>query len=121
MIAFAPIDANSQLIEAELGDVTYQVGLDWNEEAGRWTLSLRNLDDAVLISGVPVMQGALLLRQARNPSCPPGDFLATHTVTGARIGRQDFAAGRAALHYMDPDDIAAYRDAAAGTASAAAA
>lgn len=116
MIEFAPIDTNSQLIEAELGEVTYQVGLDWNEEASRWTLSLLNLDDTVLISGVPVLLGTLLLRQVRNPSCPPGDFLATHTVAGARIGRGDFAAGRAALYYLDPNDIAAYR--AAATASA---
>jgi len=116
VIQFAPIDANSQIIEAELGEVTYQVGLDWNEEASRWTLSLLNLDDTVLISGVPVLLGALLLRQVRNPSCPSGEFLATHTVAGGRIGRGDFVAGRAALYYLDPDDIAAYRAAAASSA-----
>lgn len=113
MIEFAPLDANSQLIEAELGEATYQVGLDWNETAGLWTLSLRNLDSALLLSGVPVLLGALLLRQVRNPDCPPGDFLATHTAAGARIGRGDFVAGRAALYYLDPEDIAAYRAAAA--------
>lgn len=109
MIQFLPIDANSQLIEAELGETSYQVGLDWNETAGRWTLSLRNLDSAFLLSGVPVLSGALLLRQVRNPDCPPGDFLAFATPAGARIGRQDFVNGRARLFYLDPDEVAEVR------------
>lgn len=109
MLQILPIDANSQLIEAELGETSYQVGLDWNESAGLWTLSLRNLDSALLLSGVPVLTGALLLRQARTPDCPPGDFLASVTPAGARIGRGDFVAGRAALYYLTPDEVAEVR------------
>ena len=109
MLQILPIDANSQLIEAELDETSFQVGLDWNETASRWTLSLRNLDSALLLSGVPVLTGALLLRQVRNPDCPPGDFLAFTTPPGGRIGRQDFVTARATLFYLDPDEVAEVR------------
>jgi hypothetical protein len=104
MIPIGIIDANDQLIEAELDDQTYYLGLSWNQEGGLWTLSVRDLNQEILISGIAVVPQSPLLRRVRRPTLPPGD-LAVTAPAGAILDRQSFMDGRAALWYFSAEDL----------------
>ena len=100
---FTPIDANDQLIEAVLDGVSYQVQLSWNEEGQLWSMSIFDLNLVTLISGIAIVPMWPLLRYARSPVLPPGEFV---VVTGLdRISREAFVAGAATLVYVTRDEI----------------
>ena len=102
-VVFTPIDANDMLMEADLDDVTYQVGLHWNQEASRWTLSVHDLDGEPLVSGLAVVADFPLLRQVRDVLLPEGEFVVD--CPGDVIGRRAFVEGRAVLMYFTSDEI----------------
>lgn len=103
MIVLPAIDANDQLIEATLDGRGYYVGLGWNQSAGFWTVSVRNLDTENLytMAGVPNWP---LLRGVRRPDMPPGELVIGLTRNRA-LDRRSFVEGTAALVYFDPDDL----------------
>ena len=98
------IDANDQLLEAELEDRTYYLGMSWNEEGQLWTLSVRDLNKQVLISGIAVVPNFRLLKQLRSPALPPGDF-AVDAPQDMALGRDAFTSGRAVLYYIEAGDF----------------
>lgn len=105
MTPIAVIDANDQLIEVDLDGDVYNLGLSWNEEGQLWTMSLRDLDGVVLLSGIALVANWPLLRQVRRPELPPGEF-AIVAPAGSRLDRQSFASGAATLWYFSPEDPA---------------
>jgi hypothetical protein len=104
MMVLGVIDANDQIIEADLDGTTYHVGLSWNEEGQLWTMSLRDLDQQILVSGIALVPLSPLLRQVRRPSLPPGE-LAIEAAPGSILDRQSFSSGRARLWYFSPEDL----------------
>lgn len=105
MIALPVIDANDMLIEAQLGDAPYYIGLSWNETGGFWALGLRDLNREVLVSGISAVPNWPLLRQVRRPELPPGELVVGAAPDHA-MGRRSFADGSAVLVYFDEDDLA---------------
>jgi hypothetical protein len=99
------IDANDQIVEANLDGTTYHLGLSWNEEGQLWTLSVRDLDRQLLVSGIAVVPLSPLLRQVRRPTLPPGE-IAVDAPAGAVLNRQSFVSGDAQLWYFSPEDLA---------------
>jgi hypothetical protein len=106
MIELYPIDANDQIIEADLDGETYYVGLSWNETGRMWTLSLRNLGGEVLSSSIPAIPGWPLLYQVRHPSHPPGE-LCVYLRTDATLDRNAFVRGEASLLYVERVELEA--------------
>lgn len=104
MQVLGAIDANDQLIEADLDGATYYVGLSWNEEGQLWSLSLRDLDEVLLVSGIAVVPNGRLLRQVRRASFPKGDIVAA-TALGKPLDRQSFISGAAVLAYLSVDEL----------------
>lgn len=101
------IDANDQLIEAELSGRTFYLGLSWNEDAQRWTMSLRDLNRRVLVSGVAVLPLYPLLRQTRTPDYPSGELIvAVGSLRKQELHRSSFKDGDATLLYVEPEDLA---------------
>lgn len=101
------IDVNDQLIEAELSGRTYYLGVSWNEEMGEWTLSIRNLDEQILVSGIALIPLYPLLRQYRREDFPPGELIVA--ISGANrqdLHRNSFKNGEAVLFYVEPEDLA---------------
>jgi len=111
MIQLFPIDANDQIMEADLDGATYYVGLSWNEYGQMWTLSLRNLGGEMLSSSIPAIPLWPLLAQIRQPSHPPGEFVIA-LADGATLDREAFNTGTAALLYFDAADMKEIRAAA---------
>lgn len=105
MFSVDVIDANDQLIECSLDGQAYYLGLSWNEFGQLWTISVRDLNKQVLVSGIRVVPLFPLLRQVRGPDLPPGEIgvdCASETV----LDRRAFADGLATLWYLDADDMA---------------
>lgn len=101
------IDANDQLIEAELSGRTYYLNISWNEEMQDWSMGLRNLDKEVLVSGIMMVPLYPLLRQMRRDDFPPGELIIA--ISGANrqdLHRQSFINGEAVLFYVEPEDLA---------------
>lgn len=105
MTPFDLLDTNDQLHEAELDGATYSVTFSWNEEAQRWTMSLRNLNRDVLVSGIAVVPLWPMLRQVRTLDMPPGEFV-VDCLPGTVLDRRSFANGAASLWYFTADDVA---------------
>lgn len=105
MILINTIDANDMLIEAQLDDGIYHLGLSWNQEGQLWTLSIRDLNFAVLASGIAVVPNWPLLNQVRRPEFPEGE-IAVYSVNDAKLVRKSFVNGEAAIFYFSPDEIA---------------
>jgi hypothetical protein len=99
------IDANDQLVEADLDGTTYHLSLSWNEEGQAWAMGMRNLDLELLVSGVAVLPSTLLLSRVRRPSLPPGDIIVA-AGPGVVLRRDSFASGAAAMFYLSPSDRA---------------
>lgn len=105
MMQLGVIDANDQMIEATLDGQVFNVGLSWNEECQLWTISLRDLNLDVLVSGIAVVPAWPLLQQFRRPEFPLGE-LAVYTPVGVGLDRQSFASGTAGLYYFFASEIA---------------
>lgn len=101
------LDLNDQLIEAELTGRTFYLGISWNEEGQLWTLSVRNLDRQVLVSGIAIRALYPLLRQVRRENFPPGEIIVA--ISGAQrqhLHRDSFKNGEAVMFYVEPEDLA---------------
>lgn len=99
------IDSNDMLIEAQLSDSVYYIGMSWNEEAQQWVMSLRDLNQEVLISGIAVVPNWPMLYQIRRPDFPPGELIA-FTPKFTEIKRRTFMEGKAFLFYIENDNAA---------------
>lgn len=104
MILIPLIDANDQLVEARLDDKAYHLTVSWNEECGRWTMSVRDLNSDAMVSGIALVPSYPLLRQVRRVEMPPGEFLVDAPPASA-MGRDAFASGSAYLWYLSRDDV----------------
>jgi len=105
MIAFNLLNANDQLIEAELDDLAYYLGVSWNEAGQLWTLSVRDLDRQILVSGIRIVPLYPLLKQVRRPELPPGEII-VDCAEGYTLKRDSFTTGVASLWYVDASDMA---------------
>lgn len=105
MMRIGVIDANDMLIEAQLDDSVYHLGLSWNEEGQFWTLSIRDLNLSIMASGIAVVPNWPLLNQIRQPEFPPGE-IAVYSPPGVDIGRKSFVNGSAAMFYFSETDFA---------------
>ena len=97
-------DLNDQLLEATLDGRSYHLTVSWNEEAQRWTMSLRNLDTDTLVSGIALVPLYPLLRQIRQANLPPGEF-GIDAPPGYPMRRDAFTSGVASLWYFSADDM----------------
>jgi hypothetical protein len=104
MMQLGIIDANDMLIEAELEDSVFNIGLSWNEEGQLWTLSIRDLNLSILASGIAVVPSFPLLRQIRKTYFPPGE-IAVYSVNNRPLGRKSFVNGEAAMFYFSREDL----------------
>lgn len=104
MIELGIIDANDMLIEAELDDSVYNVGLSWNQEGQLWTLSIRDLNFSILVSGIAVVPSYPLLRQIRRTYLPLGDFM-VYSVNDKPLNRKSFVNGEAAVLYFTAEEL----------------
>lgn len=98
------IDENDQLIEAELGDRVFNIGMSWNEEGQLWTMSLRDLNLELLASGIAVVSNHRLLEQVRRPEFPSGDF-GVDFDPFKKMTRSSFVDGTARLYYFSRFDL----------------
>lgn len=105
MMRLGVIDANDMLIEAELDNRIFHVGLSWNETGQLWSLSIRDLNLSVLASGISVVANWPLFVQMRRPEFPEGE-LAVYAVPGSRLDRRSFVDGRAGLFYLSAEELA---------------
>lgn len=103
MIRFQPIDANDQLIEAELDGALYHVSLSWNQEASRWTMAVLDLDKRLIVSGIAMVPLWPLLRQVRGPEIPAGEFVVD--APKGWIGRDSFVQRDATLFYVEEAEV----------------
>jgi hypothetical protein len=99
------LDANDQLLEAELDGLAYYLGISWNEAGQLWSLSVRDLDRQLLVSGIRVVPLYPLLQQVRRPELPPGEIV-VDCAEGYTLKRDSFASGAAGLWYFDTVDLA---------------
>jgi hypothetical protein len=96
MIEIHPLDANDQIIEAELDDALYFVGLSWNSTSERWTFSIRDGAGSILLSGLPVMTEYPITLGSRYRGVPRGEFI----VMGVQPDRRAFIDRRSVLYYV---------------------
>ena len=104
MIELGTIDANDMLIEAELEDSVYHIGLSWNQSGQLWTLSIRDLSYSLLISGIAAVPGYPLLKQVRRSYLPAGD-LAIYSINNKNLNRYSFVKGEANLLYFTAEEL----------------
>jgi hypothetical protein len=105
VIWITPVDANDQLIEADLEGDTYYIGLSWNQTMGAWTMSVRDLAGEYLASALPLVPYWPLLHQVRKATMPPGE-IGVWTRDGLPPGRQDFNDMTAVLVYFTAAEMA---------------
>lgn len=105
MMPIALIDANDQVVEADLDEATYHLTLSWNEEGKLWTMDVRNLDGETLASGMAVNAFSPVLSFVRRPTLPPGEFVVV-AAPGYTLTRSSFVSGEAALWYITREEIA---------------
>lgn len=101
MFEIIPVDANDQVIEATLDDTVYFIGLSWNSTGELWTMSLRNGEGTLVISGLAVVINHPLTFGKRYLGMPKGELI----VTGTQPDRLSFIEGRAVLHYVPLADL----------------
>jgi hypothetical protein len=103
MIQLGIIDANDMLVEAELDDSVYNIGLSWNQEGQLWTISVRDLNFSLLVSGIAAVPGFPLLYQVRRTELPPGQ-LWIYSVNNNKLNRKSFVNGEAGLFYFTAEE-----------------
>lgn len=59
-----PLSPQAQKFNIQLGTVTYNLRLSWNDApTGGWVLDLLDVNDVPIICGIPLITGADLLEQ----------------------------------------------------------
>lgn len=105
MIILPVIDANDQLLEAELDGITYFIQLSWNSEAAFWTISIENANNDVIVTGIYLAPDSMLLSNYRQLAVPAGEIIALVEDSRQIIGRQDFVDGMARLFYVTAQEV----------------
>lgn len=106
-IPCAPNAAARWTQRTSLGGRDYLLTFDWNERAGRWSLSLADQDGVAIASGVVLVAALPLLRRVIDARRPPGDIVVVDA-TGAfdaEPGYDDLGA-RFGLLYFEPGELA---------------
>lgn len=86
--------------ETALDGVTYRLTFRWNAREEYWYLTISDLDDVVLASGLKLVPGAALLRHLADfTKRPPGELI----VLGTPM-RDSLSAGDA-VFYADADEV----------------
>ncbi|MCH4591065.1 hypothetical protein L7A47_02095 [Achromobacter xylosoxidans] len=105
MLQIPILDANDSLTEVELDGVTFFLGLSWNSEAERWTLSIENAYNEVIVAGIAVVPDTPLLALYRQLAVPAGELVALAPDRRDAIDRQALPAGKVALLYVEAAEV----------------
>lgn len=106
MLQIPILDANDSLTEVELDGATFFLGLSWNSEAERWTLSIENAYNEVIVAGIAVVPDTPLLALYRHLAVPAGELVALAPDRRDAIDRQVLPAGKVALVYVEAAEVA---------------
>ncbi len=106
MFEILTIDANDQLLEAELDGETYFVRLSWNSEASHWAMEIQNYNQETLVAGIIVVPNVPLLARFHYLAVPEGELMALVLGDTAGITRDGFVTGLASLIYIPAAEIA---------------
>ncbi|MFY3703204.1 phage baseplate plug family protein [Achromobacter dolens] len=106
MLQIPILDANDSLTEVELDGATFFLGLSWNSEAERWTLSIENAYNEVIVAGIAVVPDTPLLALYRHLAVPAGELVALAPDRRDAIDREALAAGKVALVYVEVAEVA---------------
>lgn len=106
MLQIPILDANDSLTEVELDGATFFLGLSWNSEAERWTLSIENAYNEVVVAGIAVVPDTPLLALYRHLAVPAGELVALAPDWRDAIDREALPAGKVALVYVEAAEVA---------------
>lgn len=105
MIRLPVIDANDQLLEAELDGQVFFLRLSWNSEGEFWSLGLSDFERTVVLSGIRIVPDVNLLAMWRHLPIPRGELYALlMDETRGDFVRGDFLDGIGALIYVEQDE-----------------
>ncbi|WP_238888679.1 phage baseplate plug family protein [Achromobacter insuavis] len=105
MLQIPILDANDSLTEVELDGATFFLGLSWNSEAERWTLSIENAYNEVIVAGIAVVPDTPLLALYRHLAVPAGELVALAPDRRDAIGREALPAGKVVLVYVEASEV----------------
>lgn len=71
-----PLNGQPQTLQITLGNVAYQLTVQWRNATG-WVLDIATLDGTAILQGVPLVTGADLLGQYKYLGITGGLFVST--------------------------------------------
>lgn len=105
MLKIPLLDANSQLVEIDLDNNTYFLGVDWNPEGEFWTLSIEDYNHSAIVSGACIVPDSPLIFRHKYLPVPPGEFVAVTKDKRNVISRDDFSSGAVSLIYIEASEV----------------
>ena len=86
--------------EITLDNTTYRATFRWNARESEWYMTLADIEDTVIRSGIKLVAGASFLRHAVNYDVrPPGELMLLGVATRDNLGID------ATLVYLDEDEL----------------
>lgn len=67
-----PTTSESQRMSIQLGDRVYSIMLWWNEFSACWVIDISDVDQNLIVSGIPLVTGTDLLGQFKHLDIPGG-------------------------------------------------
>lgn len=94
------VDTPLYSLRVTLDGQEYVLEFDYAERENRWYLSVSDVNENTLATGIKLVSNWPLLRQRVDPALPPGDLFAFDPVEGDAPGFLDL--GRSVLLYYRP-------------------
>lgn len=99
-------DTTDQLVNIELGGNPYTLRVLWNESAGYFSLSVFELEGAVILENIKMVKNYPLIGRFKDDRLPIGDlYFIDNKNKNARPLYESIGTGDYSLMYYEPDII----------------
>lgn len=81
--------------QVPLDSVVYTLDFHWNNRGGSWSLTIRDVEQNLIVAGIRLVQGIDMLEQYQSYSLPPGElYIFDFGGDFSDIGKNDFVNDR---------------------------
>lgn len=105
MIEILIPDENDSIISVNLESKAYSLHFKWNSAGEFWSFGITDDNENVIVESIKIVPSYPLTEIFKNPSFPPGEFIAVSDDSNTKLQRESFIDGSASFVYIEESEL----------------